>query len=301
VLDFGLARSLDADERATATGIITGTPRYMAPEAVTGAAPAPPQDLYALGVMLGELATGRALWDAPTFESLLARKLEPVALTGVAGPIAQLVKRLLDANPAARPTINETRAALESVRGERPVSGPIAEPTIAPAKLVPLDQRDGAQPPTPRPKPTRPPTPPPLIVEMAPPSDEIPLEREWQEERARRASAVPPKTKRRRGPIGGVVAAIVAIGIAAVVVIYFMHRTREPEVHGPDGVAIIQIVAPKRTEVTVDGVAAGKTPVRLNLQKSKKKVRIEALSAETPTTFYIVPDRDQVIDLSQPQ
>jgi serine/threonine protein kinase len=300
VLDFGLARTLDGDERATATGVITGTPRYMAPEAVTGAPPAPPQDLYALGVMFGELATGGALWDAPTFESLLARKLEPVALTGVAGPIAQLVKRLVDANPAARPTVGETRAALELMRGERTASGRIAEFSIDPAKVVPLDQRDGAPPPAPRPKPTRPPTPPPLIVEVAPPSDEIELEREWQQERAARASAPPPqKTKRPRGPIGGIIAAIIAIAVVGGIAFYLLRRTREPEVHGPDNVAVIQIVAPKPADVILDGVLAGKTPLRLNLQKSKKKVRIE-VTGETPATFDLVPDRDRVIDVAKP-
>jgi serine/threonine-protein kinase len=306
VLDFGLARSLDGNERATATGMITGTPRYMAPEAVTGAPPSPAQDLYALGVMLGELVTGRALWDAPTFESMLARKLEPVALPGVAPPIAQLVKRLVDANPAARPTVGETRAALEAMRGERSVSAPITEFTIDPAKLVHLDARDGEAPA--RPKPTRPPTPPPMLADVAPKIEaKFELEPEWQQERAARASASPPtapprttaKAVHERGSIGGVIAAIVAVAIVAGVIVFFMRRTREPEVHAPDGVAVIQIIAPKPGDVTLDGVRVGKTPLRLNLPKTGRKVRVE-VGGETSAAFDLVPDRDRVIDLAKP-
>jgi hypothetical protein len=78
-----------------------------------------------------------------------------------------------------------------------------------------------------------------------------------------------------------------------------MRRTREPEVHGPDNLAVIQIVAPKPADVTLDGARVGKTPLRLNLQKSKKKVRVE-VAGEMPAMFDLVPDRDRVIDVAKP-
>jgi len=62
ITDFGLARSPD-DARLTASGELFGTPAYMAPEQVLGDAPAPPMDVYALGVVLYEMLSGR-----PPFE-----------------------------------------------------------------------------------------------------------------------------------------------------------------------------------------------------------------------------------------
>jgi eukaryotic-like serine/threonine-protein kinase len=55
--DFGLAR--DADSQATRTGLVMGSPAYMAPELLAGAAPSVSTDLYALGATLFELLTGQ--------------------------------------------------------------------------------------------------------------------------------------------------------------------------------------------------------------------------------------------------
>jgi serine/threonine protein kinase/tetratricopeptide (TPR) repeat protein len=65
VVDFGLARQADAtggpggaDDRVTATGAVLGTPAYMAPEQVSGAAVGPPADVFALGILLYRLLSG---------------------------------------------------------------------------------------------------------------------------------------------------------------------------------------------------------------------------------------------------
>lgn len=61
VADFGLAKSLEADEGMTATGAILGTPGYMAPEQAAGKTDevGPPADIYALGGILCFLLTAR--------------------------------------------------------------------------------------------------------------------------------------------------------------------------------------------------------------------------------------------------
>jgi eukaryotic-like serine/threonine-protein kinase len=71
LLDFGLARRTDRGEALTATlltspGVVTGTMRYMAPEQITGDPVDARADIFALGVLLFEMLTGRIPFDAAT-------------------------------------------------------------------------------------------------------------------------------------------------------------------------------------------------------------------------------------------
>jgi serine/threonine-protein kinase len=71
VTDFGSARV--ADTAATRSGVMLGTPAYMAPEQLAGADATPQCDLYALGVLLFELLIGRRPFEADSMGDLLAR------------------------------------------------------------------------------------------------------------------------------------------------------------------------------------------------------------------------------------
>ncbi|HEY5937960.1 MAG TPA: serine/threonine-protein kinase [Kofleriaceae bacterium] len=141
VLDFGLARALgDPALHQTTVGLVSGSPRYMAPElGLTGAAPAPSHDMYSLGVCLAELAAGGALWSSPTLEGLFASKLDPTpVLEQVPIVLRPLVGSLLDPEGAHRPAAADVRAqliALESIAAPPPTipppSGRMAtEPTL---------------------------------------------------------------------------------------------------------------------------------------------------------------------------
>src|SRR4051812_19194724 len=71
VTDFGSARV--ADTAATRSGVMLGTPAYMAPEQLAGADATAQGDLYALGVLLFELLIGRRPFEADSMGDLLAR------------------------------------------------------------------------------------------------------------------------------------------------------------------------------------------------------------------------------------
>ena len=81
VLDFGLARDAkNADLLLTGTGAFLGTPPYMSPEQVDGTGTVDRRtDIWSLGVMLYEIATGTRPFEAPTIEGLLRaiRTAEP--------------------------------------------------------------------------------------------------------------------------------------------------------------------------------------------------------------------------------
>ena len=79
VLDFGIARLMDAGTRLTVAGAIAGTPRYMSPEQVEGKEVDLRADIYSLGIVLFELLTGRQPFDGSTIAEILRKQaVEPL-------------------------------------------------------------------------------------------------------------------------------------------------------------------------------------------------------------------------------
>jgi serine/threonine-protein kinase len=120
VLDFGIAKVLEEQLRLTATGKPIGTPTYMAPEQAMGLAVDPRTDLYTLGVMLYQMASGRIPFDAVMTESMrLAHAHEtprPISslVPDLPPALARLIMQLLEKDPAARPaTAAEVAARLD--------------------------------------------------------------------------------------------------------------------------------------------------------------------------------------------
>jgi len=75
VLDFGIAKVGGAASKLTKTGMVFGTPHYMAPEQAAGQAVDQRTDVYALGVMMYEMFTGKVPFDADTFMAILSKHM----------------------------------------------------------------------------------------------------------------------------------------------------------------------------------------------------------------------------------
>lgn len=111
VMDFGIARVMTADVAMTRTGMMIGTPKYMPPEQAMGQKVGPPADLYALGVILFEMLTGKPPFDADSAMALAMAHVHeappPLELPGVAPSLAEawadLIRALLSKRPDERP------------------------------------------------------------------------------------------------------------------------------------------------------------------------------------------------------
>ncbi len=78
VVDFGIAKLLEASANMTSTGMVMGTPAYMAPEQWRGDKISAATDQYAVGVMMYILLTGRQPFEAPTPYALMLKHMNEV-------------------------------------------------------------------------------------------------------------------------------------------------------------------------------------------------------------------------------
>ncbi|MER5639647.1 PQQ-binding-like beta-propeller repeat protein [Kitasatospora sp. NPDC002227] len=115
VIDFGIARALEG-ARLTSTGLVVGSPGFMSPEQVSGAAPVgPPGDVFALGAVLVYAATGQGPFSAESDSAaaLLYRVLHDAPrLDGLPESLRPAVTACLAKVPADRPTPGELAALL---------------------------------------------------------------------------------------------------------------------------------------------------------------------------------------------
>ncbi len=130
--DFGIARN-PADQTMTATGLMLGSPAYIAPEVASGGQVSPAADLWGLGATLFAAVEGRPPYDAGdpvmTVSSVV---LDDVPTPSCSGPLAEVIGGLMVKDPAARMSLSEVRTLL----------GPplLAEPATSAEQAVSAEQ-----------------------------------------------------------------------------------------------------------------------------------------------------------------
>ncbi|HQP95725.1 MAG TPA: serine/threonine-protein kinase [Myxococcota bacterium] len=128
VLDFGIARMTATDDMTTitATGLVVGTPAYMAPEQARGAKVGPATDLYSLGIIMYQALVGVLPFTAATPVELMRQQVQDIppplprlgTPDGVPPALAGLVMRLLAKDPRRRPA-----SALDVARQLEQIAG----------------------------------------------------------------------------------------------------------------------------------------------------------------------------------
>jgi hypothetical protein len=129
--DFGIATST-GDSSITHTGLLLGSPAYIAPERARGQAPGPPSDLWSLGATLFTAVEGRPPFDKgeplPTLTAVVTGEHAPFV---AAGPLAPILDGLLAKEPRDRYDATTACAALRRVLADPAPTTPEAQPAPA--------------------------------------------------------------------------------------------------------------------------------------------------------------------------
>ncbi|TBR17948.1 MAG: serine/threonine protein kinase, partial [Chitinophagaceae bacterium] len=121
--DFGIATAT-GDSSITHTGMLLGSPAYIAPERARGEQPGPPSDLWSLGATLFTAVEGTPPYDAGeallTVTAVVTGEHAPFA---AAGPLEPVLEALLEKDPAARLDLPAARRLLTPIAARSPVPG----------------------------------------------------------------------------------------------------------------------------------------------------------------------------------
>jgi serine/threonine-protein kinase len=178
--DFGIARAAE-QTRLTQVGSVVGTAAYLAPEQARGEEATPASDVYALGVVIYQLLTGRLPWEGTTLAELAIRRenerpLAPSSYdSAVPETLSTAVLRSLEGDPSLRYTTARElaaalRAGLAGTEPPRPDSEaatramtptptsatrrlPLEEPATAPTRRAPAPRPAPRRPAAPAPAP----------------------------------------------------------------------------------------------------------------------------------------------------
>ncbi len=131
--DFGIAHASGDAAAVTATGLLMGTLRYLAPEQLRGGISSPASDLHGLAALAYEMLAGNPAYEATSPVALAeAQQAGPAAIPDVAPPVDSIVRRGLAVEPADRPADVAAFAAS--------LAGALADDATAPIPLEPRDR-----------------------------------------------------------------------------------------------------------------------------------------------------------------
>lgn len=303
IVDFGIAKLQGGDGSLsrTQTGMVMGTAQYMSPEQVSGETRriSAASDVYSLGIIMFQLATGKLPFDAGNFGDILIghltkpppapRSIEP----SVPESYEQIILRCLEKKPEDRfPTMHQLFDALSEVLDQEGLSRDLPSAYVGPRS----DPGSNSAPPVllkPASAPPRVPSPAPLMLlsdevdgyTMAASSASGPagtMVLDASGTMVLKAPAKPEPTKSKTGVVIAAVAGVVLV--AGAFVVFAATQKPEPE---PTPVAIAEptpapLPEPAKMELTIATTPPG---ALVALRQAS-----ENLSATTPATLTLTPD-----------
>src|SRR5919197_3406974 len=146
ITDFGIA-SLAGDAQLTRSGMIMGTPTYMAPEQAEHERGSAASDLWSVGATLYAAVEGRPPFEGEGVMSVLSAVLtRDPRPPGRAGPLTPLLYALLRKDPSRRPTLDQAERLLAAATAGGPgpyAAGPYAPGPYAPGPYAPAGEPTG--------------------------------------------------------------------------------------------------------------------------------------------------------------
>lgn len=246
--DFGLARMVEGTSQLTGSGVGIGTPQYMSPEQGQGKKVDRRADVYSLGVVLYEMATGRVPFEAETpFAVVLKHIADPLPLPSTINPgvppeVERVILKAMAKEPDGRfDTAGALADALRKAVSEKPI-------TISPPAEMEAT--------------------PPLTAEIAPPSaPDVVMSSAEDVSAPSPVTPIPVAPARSRGWLWAVIAGLVALaGVAVVLVLAgayaILRPSQTPEQQADATVNAAQIAAVQDLETATAGAgsAAAHTP-----------------------------------------
>ncbi|WP_106399934.1 serine/threonine-protein kinase [Actinocorallia populi] len=223
VIDFGIARALDANTSWTTTGTVLGTPGWMAPEVLVGGSATPPADVFAWGLLMAYAGTGRSVFGEGQALDVARRVVQDEPdLDGLEeGVLRQLVRAALSKSPGERPSAPELMLRLVGRDPEEPL------PVPAPVAVPPEEQPVSAAAPVPETAP---------VSEAAadPEAAPAPVPEEVPETVADRVKEIPPAPAQGRpARVGPAVALMVAVAALALGLVVALSEDAPPSSRAP--------------------------------------------------------------------
>ncbi|WP_229399794.1 serine/threonine-protein kinase [Micromonospora okii] len=153
--DFGLA-TIPGDPNVTRTGMVLGSPAYIAPERARDGTAGPEADLWSLGATLYAAVEGKSPYARPSaIATLAALATEPMPPPKNAGPLKAVLTGLLQKDPAQRMDAGTAERLLRRAAGRRSKSIPLLDGVRRPGPNGPREPRPAVVP-APRPAEQRP-------------------------------------------------------------------------------------------------------------------------------------------------
>ena len=244
VLDFGLARPVDAESELTKSGAIIGTPAYMSPEQGRGQKVDARTDLFSLGAVLYRLCTGKLPFEGSNVMAILmalgsdeptpVRELNP----DVPEPLAALIHQLLAKKAADRPQSADEVVKRVRVMMEKPADATTAVPSSTQPQVVYV----------------------PIPVTMQP--DSVFADLDVPDAEPADAPRPAPHRTKPRGKLIGIAAgfaAVLALVIGGVIIIIKNKDGTESKIEVPDG-ATVEVKKDGKTVAKVGPTTPKTTP-----------------------------------------